>query len=189
MSRTMATDSLSMTGGGAALVTDPGGSIESTDVAGLFVEDVRALSRWRIDPDLTAQLVGRVRLGPSSDRLVWTLSAPGAADPVATFERTRTVVAAGLREELAICPFIAPLTCTLRMHAACDERSIFAAGDVAESSNPSSPSSRRRPPAGFCSPDRPAARRPRSRRRDGDSITTRCASMPKLNPARRGARR
>ena len=118
MSRTMATDSLSMTGGGAALVTDPGGSIESTDVAGLFVEDVRALSRWRIDPDLTTQLVGRVRLGPSSDRLVWTLSAPGAADPVATFERTRTVVAAGLREELAICPFIAPLTCTLRMHAA-----------------------------------------------------------------------
>ena len=114
MSRTMATDSLSMTGGGAALVTDPGGSIESTDVAGLFVEDVRALSRWRIDPDLTTQLVGRVRLGPSSDRLVWTLSAPGAADPVATFERTRTVVAVRVARGVDDLP----VHCTTHVHTA-----------------------------------------------------------------------
>ena len=119
MSRAMATDSLSMTGGGAALVTDPGGSIESADVAGLFVEDVRALSQWRIDPGITAQLVGRVRLGPSSDRLIWTLSAPGAVDPVATFERTRTVAADGLREAIGDLP----VRCATHVHAAVARRS------------------------------------------------------------------
>ena len=130
MSRPLATDSLSMTGGGAALVTDPCGSIEPTAVAGLFVDDVRVLSEWRLETNATAQLVGRVRLGPSTDRLISTLGAPAAIDPVATFERTRTVSGDGLREELAISAYSEPLTCALRLHVARDERSIFAIGDV-----------------------------------------------------------
>ena len=91
MSRALATDSVSMTGGGAALVTYACGSIEPTAVAGLFVDDVRVLSEWRIEIGVTVQLVGRIRLGPSSDRLISTLGAPGTIDPVATLERTRTV--------------------------------------------------------------------------------------------------
>ena len=118
MSRALATDSLSMTGGGAALVTDPSGSIEPTAVAGLFVDDVRVLSEWRIETNTTAQLVGRVRLGPSTDRLISTLSAAGTIDPVATFERTRTVTGDGLHEELAIDAYSERLTCALRLHVA-----------------------------------------------------------------------
>ena len=129
MSRSLATDSLSITGGGAALVTDPAGSIEPTAVAGFFVEDLRVLSEWHIDPAVTAQLVGRVRLGPSSDRLISTLSAAGTIDPVAKFERTRTITGDMLREELAISAYVRPLTCTLRLHAARDDRSIFEIGD------------------------------------------------------------
>lgn len=130
MSRALATDSLSMTGGGAALVTDAGGSIEPTAVAGLFVDDVRVLSEWRIDTSAAAQLVGRVRLGPSSDRLISTLGAPGTVDPVATFDRTRTITGDGLHEELVISSYAGPLACTLRLHVARDERSIFAIGDA-----------------------------------------------------------
>ena len=81
MSRPLATDSLSMTGGGAALVTDPCGSIEPTAVAGLFVDDVRVLSEWRLETNASAQLIGRVRLGPSTDRLISTLGAPADDRP------------------------------------------------------------------------------------------------------------
>ena len=53
MSRALATDSLSMTGGGAALLTDASGSIEPSAIAGLFVGDVRVLSEWRLDTRAT----------------------------------------------------------------------------------------------------------------------------------------
>ena len=103
MSRPLPTDSLSLTGAGAALVTDAAGSIEPLAVAGLIVDDVRFVSRWRIDAvGAITQLVGRERVGPSSDRLIFTIVLPESIDPIGTFERTRTVTGRGLREELRV---------------------------------------------------------------------------------------
>ena len=71
--------------------------------------------------------------------------AAGTTDPVATFERTRTIAANGLREELAIDAYVQPVDCTLRLHAARDDRSIFDIGDDDDAVDAVEPSPRRRP--------------------------------------------
>jgi mannosylglycerate hydrolase MGH1-like protein/glycogen debranching enzyme-like protein len=128
MSRALATDSLSTTGGGAALVTDSIGSIDPLTAAGLIVDDVRVLSRWHLDPGAAAQLVGHERLGPSTDRLILTLSAVDRVDPIATLERVRTVGGNTLDEELRVTAYVRPLSTTLRLLAARDDRPVFDVG-------------------------------------------------------------
>jgi hypothetical protein len=130
MSRALATDSLSLTGGGAAAVTDAAGSVDPNEVAGVFVDDVRVVALWRLEAGAAVQRVGHVRLGPNSDRLVSTLCVDGSVDPVAVFERTRTVAAGRFGEELAITAFAGALDLTLRLSAARDDCSIFAVGTV-----------------------------------------------------------
>jgi Mannosylglycerate hydrolase MGH1-like glycoside hydrolase domain/N-terminal domain of (some) glycogen debranching enzymes len=134
MSRSLATDSLSLTGGGAALVTDAAGSISPEAVAGVFVDDVRVVATWSIDPGAASQLVGHVRLGPSNDRLISTLSAAGSIDPVAKFERTRTIGDGSFHERLRITAYVAPLTCTLRIVAGRDDCPVFDVGDSTDES-------------------------------------------------------
>jgi glycogen debranching enzyme len=129
MARPLAIDSLSLTGGGAALVTDAAGSIDPRAVAGLFVEDVRILSRWHLDTEAPFQLVGRSRTGPSSDRLLSTISSPGTIDPIATLERARTVDATGLTETIRIVAYSAPVQCVIRLTAARDDQAVFVVGD------------------------------------------------------------
>jgi hypothetical protein len=130
MSRALATDSLSLTGGGAAVVTDAAGFVDPGEVAGVFVDDVRVVALWRLEAGAAVQRVGHVRLGPNSDRLVATLCVDGNPDPVAVFERTRTVAAGCFGEELAITAYAAPLHLTLRLCVARDDCSIFDVGTV-----------------------------------------------------------
>ena len=132
MARPLAIDSLSLTGGGVALVTDAAGSIEPRAVAGLFVEDVRILSRWHLDTGAPFQLVGRSRTGPSSDRLLSTISSPGTIDPIATLERARTVDATGLIETIRIVAYSARVQCVIRLAAARDDQAVFVVGDGGE---------------------------------------------------------
>lgn len=130
MARPLATDSISLTGAGAGLVTDAAGSIEPTAVAGLFVDDVRVVSAWRLDVDgLTARLVGRERTGPSSDRLFFTLASPESIDPVATMQRDRTVTGRGLHEKLRITTYTHALTSSLRLTVARDDMTVYEVGD------------------------------------------------------------
>jgi glycogen debranching enzyme len=130
MARPLATDSISLTGAGAGLVTDAAGSIEPTAVAGLFVDDVRVVSAWRLSVDgLTARLVGRERTGPSSDRLFFTLASPESIDPVAVMQRDRTVTGRGFHESLRITAYTHPLTSSLRLTVARDDMTVYEIGD------------------------------------------------------------
>jgi glycogen debranching enzyme len=139
MSRPLATDSLSISGGGAALVTDASGFIEPDAVAGVFVDDVRVVAEWRIDPGVTSQLVGHVRLGPSTDRLISTLTAADSIDPVAKFERTRTIGADSFQEQVRITAYVTPLSSTIRLVAARDDCPVFDVGAGAGSGTAFSP--------------------------------------------------
>ena len=129
MSRPLPTDSLSLTGAGAALVTDAAGSIEPLAVAGLIVDDVRFVSRWRIDAvGAITQLVGRERVGPSSDRLIFTIVLPESIDPIGTFERTRTVTGRGLREELRVTAYVGTIDLIVRLTVECDDLTVYEIG-------------------------------------------------------------
>ena len=137
MSRPLPVGSLSLTSGGAALVTDADGAIAAGTVTGLIVDDVRVLSRWQLDvldasepvERRRVEVVAHQRTGPSSDCLVLTLGNADHPDPVATVERRRTLSAHELREELRVVAYADAMACTLRLDAARDDQPVMALGD------------------------------------------------------------
>ena len=129
MARPLPRDSLSLTAGGAALVTDATGAIEFAAVSGLFIDDLRFVSSWTVTPSLPVSLVGRQALGPSCDRLVFTIARATSIDPVGTFQRLRSLGPRGYTEELLITAYAQAVTCSLRLAAGRDDRPVFEVGD------------------------------------------------------------
>jgi glycogen debranching enzyme len=132
MARPLATTSHSLTAAGAALVTDAAGSINPAAVEGLLVDDVRIVSHWHLDVvGLTAQMIGRESISPSSDHLLFTLRTAGLIDPVALLERTRVVTGRGMSETIRLTAFVMPLHIPLRLTATRDDCTMYEIGEVA----------------------------------------------------------
>jgi glycogen debranching enzyme len=130
MTRPLAADSLSLTGAGAALVTSHDGMIRPGEVEGLVVDDVRVVSRWELDVvGATLRRVGWERLGPSTDRILFTVSTAAAFDPIAVLERRRTVTGAGLTEQLALTAYAARCRFDLVLAAGRDDQPVHHLGD------------------------------------------------------------
>jgi len=130
MSSPLQADALSLTVGGTALVTSGDGTIEPGETAGLFVDDRRALSAWRLDAlDGGLQLVSRVRLGAGRDRLLYAVSEHGRVDPVALLERHRTVAARRLTETLTLSAFGKALMLRLRFAGERDDATVYSLGE------------------------------------------------------------
>ncbi len=126
MAQPIDANALSLTGGGSALLTDAHGAIRSDAVEGLLVEDVRVLCAWRVEvADAELRFVGRERTGPSSDRLLFTVSVPDTIDPVAMLHRDRLVDAAGLTEQIALTAYSQPFEGRLQVVAERDDATMY----------------------------------------------------------------
>lgn len=131
MATPLQSDALSLTVGGTALVTSGDGTIEPTVTAGLFVDDRRALSAWRLDAvDGGLRLVSRVRLGAGSDRLLYAVSEGRRIDPVGLLERVRTLTAHRLTETLTLSAFGQPVALALRFHGERDDAAVYGLRDA-----------------------------------------------------------
>jgi glycogen debranching enzyme len=137
MARPLATTSLSLTAAGAALVSDATGSINPAAVEGLLVDDVRVVSHWHLDVvGFAAQLIGRESASPMADHLLFTLRTAGRIDPVALFERTRSVSGRGMEENIRLTAFVGPLHCTVRLSATRDDCTMYEIGEVSPFASP-----------------------------------------------------
>lgn len=131
MARPLAPQDLSLTGAGVALVTGPDGAIHPDAVEGLVVDDRRIVSTWQLDTiGATVRRVGWQRTGPSSDRILFTVTTAAAFDPVAVLERRRSVSGTGFREEIHISAYSAICRLTLWLVAERDDQVVFHLGDA-----------------------------------------------------------
>jgi glycogen debranching enzyme len=131
MARPIDPHDISLTGGGAALVTSPDGSIRPDAAHGLVVDDRRVLSSWRLDTiGAVTRRVGWQRTGPSSDRLLFSLTTEAAFDPIGLLEVAREVTAAGFEQTITITAYAAPCRLTLWLTAERDDQVVFHLGDA-----------------------------------------------------------
>lgn len=134
MARPLATDALSLTGAGAALITDPAGAIRPGEAEGLVVDDLRVISRWHLDAQgARLRRVGWERTGPSSDFVLFTVSVGDIIDPIGTVERRRVVHGHGLDEELCVVAYGHACRFRLSLRAERDDQAVFHLGDPPES--------------------------------------------------------
>lgn len=127
MASPLAADALSLTAGGTALVTSGDGTIAPDVTAGLFVDDRRALSQWRLDAiGGGLRLVSRARRGVGHDRLLFAVSVGRTIDPVALLERVRVVEPRRLVETFTLTAFGDPVALRLQLAAARDDAAIYA---------------------------------------------------------------
>lgn len=131
MARPLDPHDLSLTGAGVALVTSPDGSIHSNAVHGLVIDDRRVVSHWQLDTvGATTRRVGWQRTGPSSDRLLYTITTDASFDPIAVLDRRRRVSGTGFDEHLRITAHSAVCRLTIWLTAERDDQLVFHLGDA-----------------------------------------------------------
>jgi glycogen debranching enzyme len=132
MARPLEHDALSLTAAGVGFVTDRSGDVRPDAVAGLIVDDRRALSRWELRVDgADARRIGWERRSASADHILCTLSAEGVIDPIAVLERERCIDGRGLRERCRITAYAQPLRLRLTLVAERDDQTVLELGDPA----------------------------------------------------------